>query len=800
MRGARAHIGLLLVLAVALGGLFILFELFGGLTSDGPRNLLTTRDSGSSSAEIPSGAGLIAVVAPAMSILLGLAALLLLKRKIQARAGRRWTAMLLAGVAEVGLLGVGVYLLVSAIFGEGLPFGGVDYEGHSIKTEGVAPLGLTLLAAFVVTVGLVAVTRPKLLPIPLVAWLTAALVFGMFGSDAIYGVNLFKHHSVVEPTPDYTRAVNVYWRPPTGTGEGGGVPDIPGQPVQVILQDQDLSAVDYFDVLLHGSPEERAEAVSELAGMVDPTVLPALVDALGDENEDVKAAAESALVEALAGDDEEMREAAESALVEAFGDGDLEVSAAADWILGNAGASMTPLENGAALVYIADRIFWAPGTSVTQASTPDDRAVFEVTGASATGYLRTDTGDEYTGQGWIRLDPVELAYAARTPTRQLVNVMLIDDAEVDILPWEDPGAALLLWPDSPTEEAIRQRITISSHEPGRMIPAGALPSTIGAEFFDADGRYKPFSGTFSTNTEVDEYGWMSSVHRFSEEELYAAQAYSDATAMDLPQGVPERVRLLAEEVTGEHESVYEKARALAWHLRDNYEYAFAAESDETLLPEGRDAVDWFLFETRKGTCAQFSSAFVVLARSVGIPARVVSGWVISEGVDRQTIYADQAHQWAEVAFEGIGWRRFDPTPFNGAPFRATVTEAWEDELDRLGDKLLSNPDLDERLGTIDELLEYSDIAPETLTDVSAPLVESLGADEAAEVRAKAADTLGDEDYQNAIDPLVTALQEDEAEEVRAAAARALAKLGGDKAVDALIKALKEDESALVRGL
>ena len=799
MRGVRAHISLLLVLAVALGGLFILFELFGGLTSDGPRNLLTTRDSGSGSAEIPSGAGLIAVAAPAMSILLGFAALLLLKRKRKDRDGRRWTAMLLGGVAGVGLLGVGVYLLVSAIFGEGLPFGGVDYEGHPVKTEGVAPLGLTLLAAFVVTVGLVAVTRPKLLPLPLVAWLTAALVFGMFGSDAIYGVNLFKHHSVVETTPDYTGAVNVYWRPPTGTGAGEGQPGLSGQPGQVIQQDQTASEADYFDLLLHGSPEERAEAVLELAGMVDPTVLPALVDALGDENEDVKTAAESALVEALAGDDEEMREAAESALVEAFGDGDLEVSAAVDWILGNAGASMTPLENGAALVYIDDRIFWAPGTSASQASTPDDRAVFEVRGASATGYLRTDTGDEYTGQGWIRLDPVELAYAARTPTRQLVNVMLIDDAEVDILPWEDPGAALLPWPDSPTEEAIRQRITVSAHEPGRMVPAGALPSTIGAEFFDADGRYKPFSGTFSTNTEVDEYGWMSSVHRFSEEEMYAAQAYSDATALDLPQDVPERVRLLAEEVTGKHESVYEKARALAWHLRDNYEYAFAAESDEA-LPEGRDAVDWFLFETQKGTCGQFSSAFVVLARSVGIPARVVSGWVISEGVDRQTIYADQAHQWAEVAFEGIGWRRFDPTPFNGAPFRATVSEAWEDELDRRGDKLLSNPDLDERLGAIDELLEYSDIAPETLTDVSAPLIESLGADEAAEVRAKAADTLGDEDYQNAIDPLVTALQEDEAEEVRAAAARALAKLGGDEAVAALIKALKEDDSALVRGV
>ena len=799
-REVRSHLGLLLVLAVALGGLFFLFELFGGLTSDGPRDLLTTKDAADSAAsEIPSGASLIAVVAPAMSILLGLAALLLLKRRFKDSKGRGWTALLLGGVVAVGLLGTGVYLVASSVFGEGLPFGGVDYGEHPVKTEGVAPLGLTLLAAFVVTVGLVAVAKPKLLPIPLLAWLTAALVFGMFGSDAIYGVNLFKHHSVVETTPDYTGAVNVYWRPATGTTEGEGLPGLSGQPGQTTEQDQASSEVDYFNVLIHGSPDEKVEAVAELAGMADPTVIPALVEALGDINEDVRTAAESALVEALGGDDPEVSAAAESALVEALGDPDIGVKGAAEWILSDIGASMTPLESGAALVYIGDQVFWAPGTSASRVSTPDDRPVFEVSGASATGYLRTDAGDEYTGQGWTRTDPVELAYAARTPTRQLVYAVLIEDGDVDILPWEGAGASLLLWPESPAEETSRQRITVSAHEPGRKVPAGALPTTIGAEFFDTDGLYRPFSGTFSTDVEVDEYGWMSGVHRFSEEEMLAAQAYSDSTALGLPENVPERVRLLAEEITEEHESVYEKARALAWHLRDNYEYAFATEDDEA-LPEGRDAVDWFLFDTKKGTCGQFSSAFVVLARSVGIPARVVSGWVISEGVERQTVYADQAHQWAEVAFEGIGWRRFEPTPSNGAPFRATVMEAWKDELDRLGDKLLSNPDLDKRLGAIDELLAYSEIAPETLTDVSDPLIDALGSDEATEIRAKAAETLGDEGYRNAIDPLISALHEDEAEEVRAEAAKALAKLKGDKAVDALIKALKEDESALVRGL
>ncbi len=51
----------------------------------------------------------------------------------------------------------------------------------------------------------------------------------------------------------------------------------------------------------------------------------------------------------------------------------------------------------------------------------------------------------------------------------------------------------------------------------------------------------------------------------------------------------------------------------------------------------------------------------MLARSVGIPARVVSGWVVGSYPVRQTVYTDQAHQWAEVAFEGLGWVLFEPT-------------------------------------------------------------------------------------------------------------------------------------------
>lgn len=81
-------------------------------------------------------------------------------------------------------------------------------------------------------------------------------------------------------------------------------------------------------------------------------------------------------------------------------------------------------------------------------------------------------------------------------------------------------------------------------------------------------------------------------------------------------------------------------------------------------------MDWFLFDHQEGTCGVFSSAFVVMSRSIGIPARVVSGWAITPHPGTQTVYTDQAHQWAEVPFQGLGWITFEPTPEGGAPTRA----------------------------------------------------------------------------------------------------------------------------------
>jgi transglutaminase-like putative cysteine protease len=79
---------------------------------------------------------------------------------------------------------------------------------------------------------------------------------------------------------------------------------------------------------------------------------------------------------------------------------------------------------------------------------------------------------------------------------------------------------------------------------------------------------------------------------------------------------------------------------------------------------GTNSVDEFLFETKAGFCEHFASAFTVLMRAAGVPARVVTGY---QGGDpnpvdgKFTVRQSDAHAWSEVHIEGRGWIRVDPT-------------------------------------------------------------------------------------------------------------------------------------------
>lgn len=132
----------------------------------------------------------------------------------------------------------------------------------------------------------------------------------------------------------------------------------------------------------------------------------------------------------------------------------------------------------------------------------------------------------------------------------------------------------------------------------------------------------------------------------------------------LPDSVPQRVRDLAQEITGNQSNPYDQARAIERFLRQ-YTYSL----DVTSPPRSADPVDYFLFEQQAGYCDFYASAMVVLARAVGLPARLAVGYLPqpSDAAGVQTIYQINGHSWAEVYFAGFGWVEFEPTAAFASP-------------------------------------------------------------------------------------------------------------------------------------
>jgi hypothetical protein len=160
---------------------------------------------------------------------------------------------------------------------------------------------------------------------------------------------------------------------------------------------------------------------------------------------------------------------------------------------------------------------------------------------------------------------------------------------------------------------------------------------------------------------------------------------------ELPDSIPERVHDLAREVAGDFPNPYDQARALERFLRQ-YPYSL----DVTLPPSGADPVDYFLFELQAGYCDYYASSMVVMARSLGLPARLVIGFLAQppDEAGVQTVRHINGHSWAEIYFADYGWIEFEPTASFNSPFENPFSTGFIlDPSDFIDDPMLQSGDL-----------------------------------------------------------------------------------------------------------
>ncbi|MEM7274447.1 MAG: DUF3488 and transglutaminase-like domain-containing protein [Actinomycetota bacterium] len=188
------------------------------------------------------------------------------------------------------------------------------------------------------------------------------------------------------------------------------------------------------------------------------------------------------------------------------------------------------------------------------------------------------------------------------------------------------------------------------------------------------------------NSDGVQYSLRSTVPSFNADLLRSS---SDVIPSDiaerylgLPVDLSPQVADRAREITAGQSTRYDQMKALQDHFRA-YDYSVQ------LSPREGDPIEQFLRE-RVGFCQQFAGTFALMARSLGVPARVATGftWGDPIGTDPATgrttyqVTGRHTHAWPEIYFDDFGWVAFEPTPGRGLPGAESYTSnpAQQDSL------------------------------------------------------------------------------------------------------------------------
>ncbi|MBU0511742.1 MAG: hypothetical protein KJ638_08585, partial [Chloroflexi bacterium] len=257
-------------------------------------------------------------------------------------------------------------------------------------------------------------------------------------------------------------------------------------------------------------------------------------------------------------------------------------------------------------------------------------------------YWRSLVYDRYTGSGWKSSDIATRFY--------------------------EPGEQAFS-PGSPVYRVIQQDFRLTADRAGFLYAAGTIlsadddfeiawrPTPKYTAIFKAPGDF------FGASIEHLSYRVQSLVPVVSEADLRAAPdeypVWIQERHLALPDTVPQRVFDLARDLTAYDTTAYDRVRSLEGYLR-TFEYSL----DLPAPPPDRDVVDYFLFDLKRGYCDYYATALAVMSRSIGIPARLVTGYV--RGIydadnERYIVTEADAHSWVEIYFPEIGWIPFEPT-------------------------------------------------------------------------------------------------------------------------------------------
>jgi hypothetical protein len=217
----------------------------------------------------------------------------------------------------------------------------------------------------------------------------------------------------------------------------------------------------------------------------------------------------------------------------------------------------------------------------------------------------------------------------------------------------------------------------------RLIHAIPLPAEVDSLNVDGGGMARPNDdGTYDLIATgfVDDVAMIHGTGFEPNSNFKPAEAYKGVEMQPFlsKDRIPARVQRLADTVAAAGKTDYDKASLISAKISNLVTYNL----DAAATPQNQDPVEYTLFEEKEGYCTAFASAMVLMARSVGIPARYVQGYRPDDRRrDNNGTYliTDQDyHAWAELFFKGAGWVTFDPSLSANAKSGEGLGDAGDD--------------------------------------------------------------------------------------------------------------------------
>lgn len=299
-------------------------------------------------------------------------------------------------------------------------------------------------------------------------------------------------------------------------------------------------------------------------------------------------------------------------------------------------------------------------------------------------YIRRYALNNFDGVQWTRSVPVATTTIRPTPNSRIGLDLTASDA-------------VYVPPRLPTLEVKQDFRVEQDNVFGHILPASWIPQLVkqkgkedGEIRVDGDGTVKLITNlqrgsSYSVVSQIPIYDFDQMRHLPLETIEQVTDDRESEIKMARSCQTPytaggDEIEKLAKNIAGSEGNWFYRSDKICEYLRKNYKYDPGSFYNEEPAASPAPAVDAkeskesfvedFLFVKKQGNCRHFATAFVVLCRSQGIPARIVTGFLpgkLNKNTGYWEIRGKHAHVWAEIYLPYWNWVPFDATPTGQLP-------------------------------------------------------------------------------------------------------------------------------------